>query len=210
MRSSLFLTLSVATAVLLAGCTSTSAPQGSEPSAPMSPQQTSEPSASTPATTPPQSVPTAPEQFTAGAPDGQCLTENLTVSLSDPDGTAGKLHYEVTITNTGSACVLEGFPRVRVTAGGSPIGAEAAQDPSTTPVSLSLTRGGTTSATLTMTNIGSGGGPLGTACTFAQGDALAVTPPHSMIAISVPMDVPACSNGIEWMKVGPVVNNGTT
>ncbi|MEO7348501.1 MAG: DUF4232 domain-containing protein [Terrimesophilobacter sp.] len=191
MRNSHFLTLSVATAVLLAGCTSTSVPQGSEPSAPTSPAQTSEPPASTPPAAPPQSVPSEPEQFTAGAPDGQCLTENLTVAISDPDGSAGKLHYELIITNTGSECVLEGFPRVQVTSGGSPIGAAASEDSSTPPVSLSLTRGGTTYAALTMTNIGSGGGPLGTACTVAQGDALAVTPPHSMIAISVPMDVPA-------------------
>lgn len=107
--------------------------------------------------------------------------------------------------------MLEGFPSIQVTAGGTPIGVAATEESSTTSEAISLTRGGTTSAELTVTNIASGGGPLGDACTVEQGNAYAVTPPHSTIVVPVSVpNVPACSNGTPWMTVGPVVNGGTT
>lgn len=215
MRNSFFLTLSVAAALLLAGCSPAAGTEEVEQAAPPSAAPSTSPSTE-PSETPSPTVPAppasnSPEEFTSGAPDRQCLTENLTVSVSDQGSSAGHTHYFVTFTNTGEECALEGFPGIQVMTGGSPLGAPASQQANEPPRSLLLTRGGTTSATLTVTNIGSGGGPLGGACTVSSGDALAVTPPHSTIALRVNMpNFLACSNGAPWMTIGPVINYGTT
>lgn len=210
MRNTLLLALSVAAATLLAGCSTATAPPSPE-SPPTESSPSASPSAGEPSSAPNSTAPDSSESFTAGAPDGQCRTANLTVSLGNEGSAAGHIHYAVTFTNTGETCVLEGFPTVQVTGGGSPIGVAATEDSGTAAQAISLTRGGTTSAELTVTNIASGGGPLGDACTVGHGDAFAVTPPHSTTAISVPMpNIPACSNGAQWMTVGPVVNFGTT
>lgn len=141
MRNSLFLTLSVAAAVLLAGCSPSSAPDSDQSSAPASQSDrsaesnadssdpndqgadpNSEPTESTPRegeppAAPPAPAPPAAEKFTAGAPYGQCLTKNLAVSITEQGSSSGKLHYAVTFTNTGTKeCLLEGFPRVQAKA----------------------------------------------------------------------------------------------
>lgn len=192
MRYSPFLVVSVVAVSFLAGCSTISTP----PSPPPSNAASSTPSASSTA---------AAETFTAGAPDGQCLTAELSVSIQAASGTAGHLHEVITLTNKGGPCVLEGYPTVAVTSGGIPVGAAAEDDSSASPAPITLATGGTALAQLTAVNIDPGGGPLGDACAVDVGDAVAVTPPHSMIALSVAESgVPACSSGTPWMTVGPV------
>jgi hypothetical protein len=187
--------LVLAVVAALTGCVSITIP-------PPGPSSSAEPSA------PPSASPSGPsESFTAGAPDGQCLTANLSASLEAEPSSLGHGHWSVILTNDGAPCVLDGFPTIQVTSNGTPLGA-ASEDDSGVPHSpASLATGGSAVASLSAVNIDPGGGPLGDACTVDHGDAVAVTPPHATIAIPVPMaDFPACSNGTAWMTVGPVTN----
>ncbi|MEO7348499.1 MAG: DUF4232 domain-containing protein [Terrimesophilobacter sp.] len=196
MRFTRFLSLSVAAAILLAGCatTATTTPQSSQPPSPSA----TEPSATEPA-------PSPSEAFTAGAPEGQCLTANIAVSVAEADASAGHLHYVVTFTNKGEACVLKGFPTFQVTRDGAPLGLVAEDDSSAVPALVTLAAGGTAVAALTAINLGFDGGPLGDACAILEGNAVSVTPPHSTIAIPVtPLNFMACANDVPWMTIGPI------
>ncbi|MBB5632427.1 hypothetical protein BKA04_000650 [Cryobacterium mesophilum] len=189
MRYPPVLIVSIAAVALLAGCSTVSA----------------SPSPSAPVTAPSSSPSAAEETFTAGAPDGQCLTADLSASIQPASSTAGHIHDVITLTNNGAPCVLEGYPTVAVSSGGSQVGAAAEDDSSAIPAPITLAAGGTAEAQLTAVDIDPGGGPLGDACSLDVGDAVLVTPPHSMIALSVAeAGFPACTSGTPWMTVGPV------
>lgn len=180
--------------LLLAGC-ATPAPPPADSSSPSSPESAS-PSPSA-----------AAETFEPGAPANQCETANLSVALEGPDASAGHLHYRIVFTNNGPDCALEGYPKVtvRMSAGSAALGTAAVDDSNTTPSIVTLPTGGTAVALLSAVNIDPGGGPLGDQCGLEHGDGYGITPPHSLQPILLQAaDVPACSNPVAWMTVGPV------
>ncbi|WP_111720655.1 DUF4232 domain-containing protein [Homoserinimonas sp. OAct 916] len=175
------------------------------------------PSASSPAPAPTTTVTRAPPETTAplpspsvapNAPAGQCLNENLALSLGQPDGAAGSEYVDIIFTNTGSEpCALRGAPGVSVVGGGngSQIGAAAEQTEPANPPTIQLAPSGTAKATLKSVNIGTDGGPLADQCTVTTGDGYRVYPPHSFDSVFVASPgVPACSNTVVWMSVTAV------
>jgi hypothetical protein len=191
-------TLCLATIAVLAGCSTPAAPPSNTPSSDSSPA---------PAASPSPSPTSASESFTAGAPDGQCLTASLSAALEPVSSSLGHLHWEIRLTDNGAPCVLDGVPEVQVTRSGTRLGAAAEAESGTTPAPVSLATGASAVASLSAVNNDPGGGPLGDACTLDHGDTVAITPPHAMIALLVPMaGFPACSSGTPWMTVGPLTN----
>ncbi len=188
--------LPIAVAMLLAGCVSiTYSPTNTSPS----------PSGSSASGTPSQSPSPTAESFTPGAPDGQCLTANLSVSVEDESSSAGHMHSAIVFTNNGPDCTLEGYPNVQVMNDGVPMGSSSEEDSTATEALVSLPAGGTATAQLASVNIDPGGGPLGDSCIVDHGTGYLVTPPHSYTAIPVDVpNVPACTNGTVWMTAGPV------
>lgn len=118
------------------------------------------------------------------------------------------MHAQIVFTNTGpTACVLRGAPGVSVVGrgDGTQLGEAADRAADQNPPAVTLAAGGgTASAPLQSVNIGTDGGPLGTACAVEAGDGYRVYPPHSYVAVFVPATVDACTSGTAWMTVGPV------
>jgi hypothetical protein len=183
------------TVLALAGCITATGPSPASPPSPsVSPKESPSASPTTPA-----------ETFTPGAPEGQCLTANLLVSVVDEGSSAGHLHSQVVFTNRGPACVLDGFPTVQVMKAGVPMGSGIEDDSSAAEAPVPLASGGTAVAQLTSVNINSDGGPLGDSCVVDHGTGYLITPPHSYTPIPADVaDLPACTNGTVWMMAGPV------
>lgn len=142
------------------------------------------------------------------APAGQCLNEDLSLSLGQPNGAAGSEYVDIIFTNTGTEpCALRGTPGVSVVgdSNGTQIGVPAEQTGPANPPTVQLAPAGTAHATLQSVNIGTDGGPLTDQCTVSTGDGYRVYPPHSFDSIFVPSaGVPACSNGVVWMHITAV------
>ena len=198
--SALHLTLPVVAVALLAGCSSPAAPVSSPTASPtVSPTSSPTPTASP--------APTGGSEVDPNAPDGQCADADLSVDIAaDPGGAgAGSVPYVITFTNSGPECVLEGAPGVSVRGDNdsSQIGEPAEQQGTATPVTLST--GGTAVAALTVVNIGTDGGPLGSACKVTAGEGYRVYAPHSFEPVFVKSSgVAACSSSSDFMQVGTV------
>lgn len=190
------LILPAAGVLLLAGCVSvTYSPGPSSPS----------PSDASPAASPSAASASPAESFTPGAPDGQCLTANLSVTVQDEGASAGHLHSKIVFTNNGPDCALQGYPNIQVMNAGVPMGSSSEEDSSASAALVTIAAGGSAVAQLTSVNIDPGGGPLGESCAVDHGSGYLVTPPHSYSPISVDVaGVPACTNGTVWMVAGPV------
>jgi len=180
--------------VLLTGCAS----GGGEPTSP-----TATASAST-SPTPTQT----PQPIDPNAPAGQCADDALEVAVqpSPEGGSAGHTNSIVVFTNTGSAaCELRGAPGVSVVdADGTQIGEPADQQEGEAPPTITLQPGGTAVAALSSVNIGSDGGPLGSACPTVTAAGYRIYPPHSFTAVDVTAAVPACDSDVVWMTIGAV------
>ena len=183
---------------LLAGCATTQVPSAdvTASSSPSDPTESPTPTGGSP-----------DEVFAPGAPDGQCAAVNLDVTIEGADGAAGSTYYRVVFTNSGQECVLQGFPTVAISGlgNGTQMGVKADELDESSPVIVTLATGGSAVAPLQAITIDPGGGPLGASCTVGNGDGYTVSPPHSYEQLFVEAPgVPACTNGIPWMKVGVV------
>jgi len=123
--------LSIAAAVILAGCSSSKT--GTTPST---------------ATT-----------GTPAATASQCLTTALAASLGQENGTAGTVYYPLNLRNTGSSpCTIQGYAGVSFVAGADNhrVGKAAEQDPGST-ATVTLSPGQMATATLGIVNAGNFG-----------------------------------------------------
>lgn len=84
------------------------------------------PTAAAPGTTSPTSG-SSTTSTTSGPKTNGCATSDLSISIGNPNGTAGAIHYILTYRNNGaSACTLFGYPGVSfLAADGSQIGSPA-------------------------------------------------------------------------------------
>lgn len=170
------------------------------------------PDASSAAPDGPDASPGAPTRSTeptedAAAPAGQCPDDALGVGVRSAadGGEAGSRNLEVLFTNTGgSPCRLAGAPSVAVVAADTArIGPPADRTGGERAVTLDV--GQTVVAPLRVTNIGTDGGPLGSACSVRKGAGYRVSAPHSRQRFTVEDgDAVACADGPVFMTVGPV------
>lgn len=142
------------------------------------------------------------------APQGQCASSSLAVSIEYEDAAAGSKYYKMVFTNSGSQkCALRGAPGVSVVGdgNGTQIGAAADQSTAVVPGTVELAPGGRAVATLQASNIGRDGGPWGDACPVVSGDGYRVYPPHSVDAIFVPVaGLSACNSDVVWLHISAV------
>jgi Protein of unknown function (DUF4232) len=193
---------------ILSGCAAPhSAPSSSTAgsSVPTSAPATTPAQTSTPAQTP---TPGASASTDPNAPAGQCADDALAVAVTGGDAGAGSLNYLVRFTNTSSAaCALEGAPGVSIVGknDGTQVGVAATRGSTGGSSVVSLAPGGAASAALKVVNIGTDGGPIGSSCKATTGDGYRIYPPHSYVAVFVPLAaVPACASSVSWMTIGPV------
>ena len=195
LRRPLVIALALFSVAALAGCAPSPTPSGS----------TSASASASSSTTP---SPTSTSKVDPNAPTGQCADKNLAVTITGADGAAGSTYSNVVFTNTGStACNLQGAPGVSVVGkgNGTQLGVPASHEGSGTPAIVSVPAGGSVSAQLQSTNIGTDGGPLGSQCQATTGDGYRVYPPHSYHAFFVAQaGVAACASTVVWMHVQPV------
>jgi hypothetical protein len=200
--------------LLLAGCGSLAVQPTATPSITLAPTAAPSASPSGTPTPPPDAViatpaPSRTGAAAAGAPADQCPDSDLGVAVAPADGggTAGSLHRNVLVTNTGGeACALRGTPAVSVVGGadGPRIGPSA--DRRTADArTVELQPGQTVAAPLQVVDIGTDGGPLD-GCTVRKGAGYRVVVPHGATAFFVedPTAV-ACATGPDFMTVGPLV-----
>ena len=164
------------------------------------------PAGSGPAT-PDVSASSTTETPAADAPLAPCADGTITPTVGDAEGTAGHLNYQIAFTNSGPACTLEGFPQVAVIGmgNGTQFGVVAEQMTGVTAETVTVATGASAYAWLEAVNIDPGGGPLGPDCTVGYGDGWNIYVPGAIEPTFVPApNVPACTNGLPWMQIGPI------
>lgn len=156
------------------------------PSAPVSPSSST-------STAPPTSVTSVTSGSGTGPASGPrpCLTSQLKGSLTNPNGAAGSIYYQLVLTNTSSTtCVLDGYPGVSFVTGnhGQQVGAPAARAPgAVSPVTL--TSGASSSASLQITDANNFA-PCGITAT----DGLRVYPPNQQASLLIVHNDQTCSD----------------
>lgn len=152
-------------------------------------------------------TPTATPTATAEAPLEPCADGTITPQVNDADGTAGHLNYQVEFVNSGPECTLEGFPQIAVigNGNGTQFGVIADQMAELTAEPVTLATGASAYAWLEAVNIDPGGGPLGPDCVVGYGDGWNIYVPGAIepTFVSAP-NVPACTSGLPWMRIGPI------
>lgn len=194
-RNITILTMTCVVAAALAGCSSTTGASTSEPSTVSSASQTPRPvgthspeTTSTPAPASPSPV-TSEGTGTAGrAPNAdaeRCTTDHLSGGFAGLSGTAGTLHAEIELTNTGSAdCTLQGWPGVSLVGGGNgtQIGNPATEDTSSVHATVTLKPGTAAVADLSWTDAGT---QNPASCEPKPGEGFRVYPPGSKTSLFV-------------------------
>lgn len=185
-----------------AGCSSShnsSSPTPPSTSVPVTaaPSTTTPPVTSAPSTTAP-----APTTTVASGPQ-PCPTSALTAALGSPNGAAGTVYYNLTLTNQGTAtCTLYGYPGVSFVTGnnGTQVGA-AARRTNGTAAKLTLTPGQSASSPLGIVEAGN----FGPNCQITNVDGLRVYPPGQTAALFVPHTGQGCANSADVvLEVGPL------
>ncbi len=189
-------------ALAAAGCSSShksAGPTTSSTSAPVTaaPGTTIPPVTSTPSTTAPASTTTV-----ASGPQ-PCPTSALTAALGSPNGAAGTVYYNLTLTNKGTAtCTLYGYPGVSFVTGasGTQVGAAATRTPGTA-AKLTLSPGQSAASPLGIVEAGN----YGSRCQITPVDGLRVYPPGQTAALFVPHTAQGCANSsAQVLEVGPL------
>ncbi len=160
--------------------------------------QTTIPTVST--TTAPSTTPT-----TAVAAPVACPTNALSLSISNPSGTAGSTYETLNLTNDGSiTCTLTGYPGVSYVTGsdGTRVGAPASQDPTTPVTVVTLTPGTSAQATLRVVDPGDYDPST---CQLVPVEGFRVYPPGQTAAAFVAASGTACSStAINGLTIGAV------
>jgi hypothetical protein len=139
----------LAVALGLAACGSSSS-SSTTTTRPATTTTTTKPSGTTTTTKPSGSTTTTKPSGTG------CATSALTVTVGNPNGTAGAVHYTVTFHNAGpSSCTLGGYPGVSFLAtGGSQIGVPAERAGGGTVTTVTLAPGGDAYSSVAVTDPG--------------------------------------------------------
>lgn len=149
--------------IALAGCS------------PAAPTPTEPPESASPSATP---TPTPSEEADGGGGGGDsapCTRDNLTIVFDETDSSAGHRHGILTFANSsGVRCTLEGYPIVFMGSSevAAPVGTQAIENATSTPVLISLNPGNEVSAALTITQAG-----IVEGCTVVTSTHLVVAPP---------------------------------
>lgn len=166
--------LSIAAAVVLAGCSS------SKPGAPPSTATTGAPVAVA----------------------SQCASTALAAGLGRGDGTAGTVYYPLTLRNTGSStCTIHGYAGVSFVAGtdNHRVGKAAEHDPRST-ATVTLSSGQTATATLGIVHAGN----FPDDCQRTPVSGLQVSPPGQTASLVIAHADTACANPkYSTLHVGP-------
>lgn len=211
-----------ASALLAAGCNSSSSGSSStsssaSPSASVgsasgsaSPSGTPSPSASpsSPVSTPSSGSGSGSSGSAAGGSPA-CATSNLSVTIGGTQGAAGSSVSTIDFTNTGSSsCTLYGYPGVSLTnSSGSQIGAAATRDNGRAPATVTLSPGGKANALL---KVAFAGNYPSSACGPTPATSLRVYPPGQTQALQVSYKTTACSHtSVKQLSV-QVVSPGAT
>jgi len=152
-----------------------------------------------PSTTLPPTTTTVPPVLSA------CTSTHLSATLTHPQGTAGTIQYELTLTNTGSMnCSLYGYPGVSFVTGntGAQIGASAQRIPQTPIPTLTLSSGQSATAALSVIEASN----YTAACQLHSTDGFRVYPPNNTSALFIPTHgITTCANKTyKILSVGPV------
>ncbi|MDO4908279.1 MAG: DUF4232 domain-containing protein [Corynebacterium sp.] len=145
----------------------------------------------------------APDNESNSQEDAQaniCLANNLTASISSPEGSAGSSYYTVTLVNAGSACSLRGYAGVSlVDSSGNQIGAAADRDGDTGQL-VTLNNGDNSIFNLQISNAMAYGD-----CTVSSTAGLKIYPPENRESITVPLRTQTCAeDNIHTMTISPV------
>ncbi|MDO4910465.1 MAG: DUF4232 domain-containing protein [Corynebacterium sp.] len=117
-----------------------------------------------------------------------CLANNLTATISAPNGTAGSSYYTVSLNNVGSACSLQGYPGVSlVDSLGNQIGAAADRDGADFNL-VRLDKGDNAIFTVQISNAMAYGD-----CTVTSAAALKIYPPENRESITIPLRTQTCA-----------------
>ncbi|GAB4100875.1 DUF4232 domain-containing protein [Sinomonas halotolerans] len=161
-----------------------------------SPSPTTEATSPSPSASPSASSASPSASGTATKAAGgtaRCLSTQLKGSLAPGQGgAAGTVYQKIVLKNVSkTACLLEGFAGVSLTAGpeGKPIGAPADRDQATavTPVVLAPGESGAAEFGLRQARTFTG-------CTVVQAAGLRVYPPEDYGSVFIPAPAAACSN----------------
>jgi hypothetical protein len=183
-RKSALITGGAAAALLLAGC-------GGGGTAD-SPSQDVPTSQSSPSTSTAKPLPEAQSEPTAAANDAECKVADLSLSLSDGEGTAGTYYRYLVFTNKGNrTCTIQGFPGVSYVTGddGRQVG-PAAERQGTKQPPVTLKPGDHANVTIGFRDVGAFDEA---ACQPTQTRGLRVYPPHEYKSMFVPADGLGCA-----------------
>lgn len=119
-----------------------------------------------------------------------CSAAHLSVSLGQPQGTAGTSYTDVILTNTGSgSCTLAGYPAVFLTdSGGATIGLGAAANPLNVPVKLTIAHNASVHATVGFPNVANFQSGV---CSNASNE-LKIYPPGLTASLHIPFTQYGC------------------
>lgn len=132
-----------------------------------------------------------------------CPTSSLGGSLTNPNGAAGTVYYDLRLTNTGSVpCTLYGYDGVSLVTGsaGTQVGAAARRDPGTV-AAVTLAPGQAATSLLGIVEAAN----YGSACGITSVSGLRVYPPGETAALFIPYKGSGCTNPSDVViHVGPV------
>lgn len=144
---------------------------------------------------------TGPTSQPASARSGECLADDLKLTIGPGNGAAGSIYYPLEFTNTGSAaCTMYGYPGVAfvtktggTAAGGTVLGQPAFRNAAFTPKLVTLTPGATAHASLQVQ--AAQNYPVAT-CKPVTGHWLQVYPPESKAAEYLRFSAVTCAGKI--------------
>jgi hypothetical protein len=207
--------------LILSGCTGTPTPPDGTTTVivtetPTSTSSGTAVSSATRTAAPPATASAQPSsRVDPSAPKGQCSDRALSVTVqNDPEGSgAGQRAAFAVFRNTGSTpCTLEGTPGVSLVGGGdgTQIGRPAARN-TVGPKAITISPGHYALASIQYTYVDKNGGSFSTGsgtdpkCAAEPADGYRVYPPHSYRAFFTRSTTYACSTGVHWITVSPVM-----
>ena len=132
-----------------------------------------------------------------------CAASALRVSTVRDGAAAGSTYYRVRFTNaTRTTCHLVGYPGIVAFANARQLGAPAGRNPSVPRVVVTIAPGVTAHSLLQITDVRN---YLAATCRPVLAEGIRVIPPNTSTTKLNPLSFEACSTGIVYTFVSPVV-----
>jgi hypothetical protein len=137
----------------------------------------------------------------------ECATSQLRLAISNGNGAAGTIYYNLDFTNVSSApCLLQGYPGVSLVSApstaGSQIGADAKRTPVSPPRPVTLSAGQTAHAQLGVAEAGNF--PV-SSCHPVTAHYLKVFPPDQTVAGYLKFTAQTCASTSQpTMRISPI------